>query len=32
MILEIDKKKAFKISRQFENVKDTQKNLFQNIL
>ena len=25
MILEIDKKKAFKISRQFENVKETQK-------
>ena len=27
MILEIDKKKAFKISRQFENVKDTQKSI-----
>ena len=25
MILEIDKKKAFKISRQFENLKETQK-------
>ena len=25
MILEIDKKKAFKISRQFENIKETQK-------
>ena len=27
MILEIDKIKAFKISRQFENVKDTQKSI-----
>ena len=27
MMLEIDKKKAFKISRQFENVKDTQKSI-----
>ena len=25
MILEIDKKKAFKVSRQFENLKETQK-------
>ena len=25
MILEIDKKKSFKISRQFENIKETQK-------
>ena len=27
MILEIDKKKAFKISRQFENLKETQKSI-----
>ena len=27
MILEIDKNKAFKISRQFENIKDTQKSI-----
>ena len=27
MIIEIDKKKAFKISRQFENLKETQKTI-----